>query len=46
LGVNHERLIDLLESGFADVAVMADGLDVQQTSVGSKAGLPHGGQVH
>jgi hypothetical protein len=29
LGVNHERLIDLLESGFADVAVVADGLDVQ-----------------
>ena len=45
LGVNHERLIHLLEGGFADVSVMADGLDVQQSSVGLIADLPQGGQV-
>jgi hypothetical protein len=45
LGINHERLIHLLEGGFADMAVVPDGLDVRQASVGLTVDLPQGGQV-
>ena len=36
---------DVSERRFADRAVVADPLDVQQTSVGLKADLPQGGEV-
>ena len=39
------RLLKLLEGVFADGAVMADALDVQETSVGLKADLSQGAEV-
>ena len=43
--VDDVRLLKLLESVFADGAVVADALDVQETSVGLKADLSQDAQV-
>src|SRR5215468_2543874 len=40
LAVDLDRLLDLVEGIFTEVAIVADALDVQKTSVGSKADLP------
>src|SRR5512135_2884327 len=45
LSLDLNRSIDLAERVFADGAVLADPLDVQETSVGLKADPPQGGQV-
>src|SRR5258707_12388551 len=45
LTVDHHRFIHPPESVFADRAVVAGALDVQQTSVGLEADLPQGGQI-
>jgi hypothetical protein len=46
LSFDCDRLVDLIEGVFANGTVMTEVLDVQQASVGSKADLPQGGQVH
>src|SRR5258708_27201166 len=38
-------MMELPEELFAECAVMADSLDVEQTSIGRKADLPQGGEV-
>jgi hypothetical protein len=38
-------LVDLLKGVFAQEAIVAEGLDVQQTSVGLEADLPQGGHA-
>ena len=38
-------LLQVLERGFTDEAIMADALDVKQTSVGCKADLAQFGKV-
>ena len=45
LTIDLDRSDDLIESIFADRAVVAETLDVEQTSVGLEADLPQGGQV-
>ena len=44
LPIDLDRFIDTAERVFADGTVLADPLDVQETSVGLKADLPQGGQ--
>src|SRR5437588_341249 len=39
LSIDHDRSLQVLERCFADEAVVADALDVEQTSVGGKADL-------
>ena len=45
LPIDLDRFIDTAERVFADGTVLADPLDVQETSVGLEADLPQGGQV-
>jgi hypothetical protein len=45
LFVDHMRALDRLKTLLADRAVVADFLDVEQTSVGSEADLPECGKV-
>jgi hypothetical protein len=45
LTVTFNWLHDLLVGSLANEAVVSDGLDVQETSIGSKADLPKRGQV-
>ena len=45
LTVNRNRSLHLLEGCFPNVAVVAQLLDVEQTSVGSEADLPQARQV-
>src|SRR6185436_2463780 len=45
LSIYLERLNDLLERILADCTVVADSLDVEETSVGLEANLPQCGQV-
>src|SRR3972149_118686 len=45
LPLDRDRLGDAGERGFSNRAVVADSLDVQETSVGLKADLPQGGEV-
>src|SRR3989304_4190602 len=45
LAGNSLRLVDLLKGIFSQAAIVAEGLDVQKTSVGLKADLSQGGQV-
>src|SRR5579871_2154041 len=46
LFIDRYRLIEPAEGVLAQGAILADRLDVQQTSVGLEADLPQGGQVH
>src|SRR3954463_5944243 len=39
LSIDHDRSLQVLERCFADEAIVADALDVEQTSVGRKADL-------
>ena len=45
LPVDLDRFVDTAERVFADGTVLADPLDVQQTSIGLEADLPQSGQV-
>ena len=45
LPIDLDRFIDTAERVFADGTVLADPLDVQETSVGVEADPPQGGQV-
>ena len=45
LAGDHLRLGDLIEHPFGQEAVLADGLDLEQPTVGGKADGPQGGQV-
>src|SRR4051794_10474169 len=45
LSLDLERLNDSIELSLADCTVVADSLDVQETSVGLEADLPQSGQV-
>src|SRR6187455_2588015 len=45
LSADLDRLIDTAERVFAHGTVLADPLDVQETSIGLEADLPQGGQV-
>ena len=45
LAVDHDRLGNLSKGVRAEVAIMADPLDVQETSIGPEADLPQRGQV-
>jgi hypothetical protein len=45
LPVDHDRPLDACERRVADRAVVAESLDVQQTSVGVKADLPQRGEI-
>ncbi len=45
LTVEGDGLRDVVERGFADGGVVADSLDVEETSVGVEADLPECGQV-
>ena len=45
LPIDLDRFIDPTERVFADRAIVAESLDVQETSVGLKADLPQGGQI-
>ena len=45
LPIDLDRFIDPMERVFADGTVLADPLDVQETSVGLEADPPQGGQV-
>ena len=42
---NRLRLVDLLKGIFAQEAIVAERLDVQEPSIGLKADLPQSGQV-
>ena len=42
---NVTGLVDLLKGVFAQEAIVAEGLDVQETSAGLEADLPNCGQV-
>ena len=45
LVIDHDGLADLVEGLLADVAVRADSLDVEETSVGLEADLSQRGEV-
>jgi len=45
LTVDRHGLVDLTKRVFAHGAIVADRLDVQETSVGLEADLPQGGQI-
>ena len=45
LAVDRDGLSNLRERRCAEVAIVADPLDVEQTSIGSEADLPERGQV-
>src|SRR5262249_40569492 len=45
LRIYHDRPLQVLERCFADEAIVADALDVKQTSVGRKADLAQFGKV-
>src|SRR5919108_735321 len=45
LSIDNEGAVDPLHGDFADRTIVAESLDVEQTSVGLKADLPQRGEV-
>jgi hypothetical protein len=45
LAVDHLRLGDLIEYPLGQEAILTEGLDLEQPTVGGKADGPQGGQV-
>src|SRR6516225_3590001 len=45
LPIKFDRFIDPTKRVFAEAAILADPLDVQETSVGLKADPPQGGEI-